>query len=171
MQRALPVLVLLIAVAAGLGGFWFGRMVRVNAVTAGQSDVIGQPAAELPLTDLQGQPVALSQFRGKPVLINFWATWCPPCVEELPLLDALSDDIAVVGIAVDTPDAVQPFLIKHPVRYPIWLPGPELSNPSQAFGNHSGALPYSVLLDAEGRIVRVKLGQLHAEELPDFVDL
>lgn len=169
MSRLVPLFVLLIAIAAGVGGFWFGRTVRMNQMTQGQQELIGTVAPTLHLTDLRGNPTALESFRGKPVLINFWATWCPPCVEELPLLDALSADMAVVGIAVDVPEAVPPFLGKNPVRYPIWLADQNLTNPSSAFGNHSGALPYSVLLDAEGRIVRVKLGQLHAEEIPDFV--
>ncbi|WP_146151804.1 TlpA family protein disulfide reductase [Ahniella affigens] len=170
MSRLLPLLVLLIATAAGVGGFWFGRSVRMNQMTQGQEALVGRVAPDLKLTDLHGNTVSLTSFRGKTVLVNFWATWCPPCVEELPLLDALSDDMAVVGIAVDLPEAVPPFLAAHPVRYPIWLADQDQSNPALAFGNQSGALPYSALLDAEGRIVRVKLGQLHPEEIPGFVD-
>ena len=112
----------------------------------------------------------LESFQGKPLLFNLWATWCPPCVEELPLLSAFySENKAngwhLLGLAVDKPAPVTQFLARTPVSFPVALAGLEGTELSRTLGNNVGALPFSVLFDADGRIHQRKIGQLDAAEL------
>ncbi len=129
-------------------------------------------ALDIPLLDLQGKHQMLKQWSGQPLLINYWASWCAPCVKEMPDLDAFSKSqashgVRVVGIAMDEVDAVHAFLERVPVSFPILIEGFAEDKPGTAalFGEDSGVLPYSVLLDAQGRIVRTKLGPLSHDEL------
>jgi len=117
-----------------------------------------------------GRPMPLASFRGQPVLVNFWATWCPPCVEELPLLDAFhrqqqARGWQVLGLAVDQPSAVRRWLERSPLSFPVLMAGLQGTEMSKALGNTSGGLPFSVLLDREGQVLERKLGQLHPPDL------
>jgi thiol-disulfide isomerase/thioredoxin len=117
-----------------------------------------------------GGELAMATLRGRPLLLNFWATWCPPCIKEMPELDRFQREFAatgwqVVGLAVDGPTPVREFLARHPVGYPIGLAGFEGTDLSRRLGNERGALPFSVVFDAGGRIVRRKLGETHYDEL------
>ena len=117
-----------------------------------------------------GTRLALQNMRGRPLLINFWATWCPPCVEELPLLDAFyreneSKGWQVVGIAVDKLAPVQSFLARQPLAFPVVLAGMEGLNLSKNLGNQAGGLPFSVLFGADGAILHRKIGKLSEQDL------
>jgi thiol-disulfide isomerase/thioredoxin len=128
-------------------------------------------AASLP--DLTGQPVALSQLKGRPVVANFWATWCAPCVEEMPHLDALSKslpNIQFVGIGIDTAANITQFVAKIPVSYPLYVAGHSGIALVRELGNAAGGLPFTVLLDAEGRIFDTILGQVSPEDLQKRID-
>ncbi len=117
-----------------------------------------------------GQVIALSDFKGRPLLINFWATWCPPCIEEMPLLDAFyqqhqAKGWQVLGLAIDNPAAVNSFLSEHPVRFPIGqasLGGAELS---RSLGNTHGSLPFTVVINSQGRVVFEQVGSLNEADL------
>lgn len=120
---------------------------------------------QLSLPTPQGAPLALAELRGRPVLLNFWATWCPPCVEEIPLLDAFFRQNSpsgwqVLGLAIDQLTSVQRFLARSPVAFPMVLAGLEGSELGRSFGNETGGLPFSVLLGADGSIIDRKMGQL-----------
>ncbi len=136
----------------------------------------GDPLPELALPDLAGQPQAFSQWRGRPLLVNFWASWCGPCVREMPLLDDFATaqealgGVRVVGVALDDADDVADFLAGHPVRFPILIEPSGPSDTSVLFGNRRGVLPYSVLIDAEGVLVRGKLGAFDHGEIEGFVE-
>jgi thiol-disulfide isomerase/thioredoxin len=135
---------------------------------------IGDQRADLHLPDADGKPRHLGEWDGKLVLLNFWATWCGPCREEMPLLDRTEqrltgDGFAVVGVAIDDADAVQDFLKEHPVRYPILIGGDEEANPSLVFGDIRSVLPYSVLIGPDGTILAQREGSFTATSLTDWL--
>ncbi|MDR0225746.1 MAG: TlpA family protein disulfide reductase [Burkholderiaceae bacterium] len=120
-----------------------------------------------------GAALTLERWRGKPLLVNFWATWCPPCVRELPMLDAFSAQqdqhgIQVIGLAVDKPEAVQRFLGRLPLRFPVALAVEGGLGLTRSLGNLQGGLPFTVLLGADGRIQQRKIGELTTEDLASW---
>src|SRR3569623_2432799 len=117
-----------------------------------------------------GSPRALQSFRGKPLLLNFWARWCPPCVEEMPLIDAFfrqnsSRQWQVVGLAIDQPSKGREFLKKTPVTYPIGLAGLGGTELSKALGNESGGLPFTLAIGPGGDVLQRRMGRLSAADL------
>ena len=128
--------------------------------------------AELP----SGGIYKLSKLRGKPLVVNFWATWCPPCVEEMPLLDAFYRENAskgwqMVGLAADNAKAVNQFLGKTPVSFPTPLAGLAGIELSRTLGNLSGALPFTVVLNTQGEIALRQMGKLSNEQITDFIKI
>jgi thiol-disulfide isomerase/thioredoxin len=123
----------------------------------------------------QGGDLAMAPLRGRPLLINFWATWCPPCVKEFPELDrfaaAHGQKVRVIGLAIDRLPAVQEFLTRHPVRFDIGLAAMAGTELGRSLGNEAGVLPYTVLLDADGNVVKRKAGQSTYEELVGWLKL
>jgi thiol-disulfide isomerase/thioredoxin len=118
----------------------------------------------------QGAPVAMAGFRGRPLLLNFWATWCPPCVEEMPLLDAFyrqntARGWQVVGLAVDQPSAVRSWLQKTPVSFPIGLAGLDGTDLARGLGNLAGGLPFTVVLGPEGSVRQRRMGRVSTSDL------
>jgi thiol-disulfide isomerase/thioredoxin len=118
----------------------------------------------------KGTRLNLDRFKGKPLLINFWATWCPPCVKELPELDRFHKDFTpkgwqVIGLAIDGPTPVKEFLAKVGVGFDLGLAGFGGTELSQALGNEAGGLPFSVVIDAQGRVRHRKMGATSYEEL------
>lgn len=114
--------------------------------------------------------LAMSDFRGKPLLLNFWATWCPPCIEEMPLLESFFNQNKekgwqVLGLAADQDDAVRRFLARSPLSYPIGLAGYAGIELSRTLGNEGGGLPYTVFFDAAGRVLHHKIGRLSTDDL------
>ena len=112
----------------------------------------------------------MAPLRGRPLLVNFWATWCPPCVEELPLLSAFytenkANGLQLVGLAIDKAEPVSRFLARSPVSFPVALAGMEGVELTRELGNAAGGLPFSVLFDAGGRLRERKIGQLHEADL------
>ena len=121
-------------------------------------------------TQPDGGELVLATLRGQPLVLNFWATWCPPCVKEMPELDRFAKVFAgrggrVLGLAVDNPNAVRQFLAKTPVSYAIALAGFEGTELSRQLGNSTGALPYTAVFDRDGRVVQRKLGETSYDEL------
>ena len=133
----------------------------------------GDTVPPLPLRGLNGDPHTLEPG-GQPLLINYWATWCPPCVEEMPLLDTLAgtqgpDGIRVIGIALDQSHEVKDFLMRHPVAFPVFIETSGPNDSSVLLGNARGVLPYSVLIGADGTLRKTKLGAFRAGDLEKWV--
>ncbi|HBN52981.1 MAG TPA: TlpA family protein disulfide reductase [Stenotrophomonas sp.] len=179
-----------IAAAAGLAaGAWLSRPAgpAIPAMTepstapvaaaAGPLLAPGDPMPAFTLPDLDGMPVQFpGRFLGRPLLINVWASWCAPCIEEMPELARFAarhadDSPQVVGLALDTHEAVLDFLGNVPVYYPIVLETPGPADASVRLGNSQGLLPYSVLVDAQGRVVKQKLGPFKAGEIEEWAEL
>jgi thiol-disulfide isomerase/thioredoxin len=135
----------------------------------------GEPMPPLRLPDLAGRTVAVPEaWAGRPLLINVWASWCGPCVEEMPELQRFSAQqgahgVQVVGIALDEPEAIHDFLIQVPVQYPILIDPPGPADAGVRLGNLRGVLPYSVLIGADGRLLQQRIGPFVAGELDAFV--
>ena len=127
------------------------------------------PAFEL--ADLTGAQVAVpAAYAGRPLLINVWATWCGPCRQEMPELQRFAGEqgangTQVVGIALDEAEAVRSFVRQTGVRYPILLDTPGPADAGVRLGNPKGVLPYSVLISAEGRLLKQRIGPFEAGEI------
>lgn len=122
------------------------------------------------LNDPQGQPLDLSNFRGQRLLVNFWATWCPPCVEELPMLNAFHtahgpSGWRVLGLAVDQPKAVQTFMQRLPLNFPVGMAGFSGVELSRTLGNPNGGLPFTVVFDSKGVVRHQKVGKVSEADL------
>lgn len=116
----------------------------------------------------------LADFKGKPVLVNFWATWCPPCVREMPLLDSFAKEnphLPVVGLALDSLKNMQNFQRKVQVSYPLLQLDTQYLKLVKQLGNTKGGLPFSILFDANGQIKAIYLGELHKEQLQEVLSL
>lgn len=170
------------ALAAGLAGAgvaWWREQRRAASddlpSRASDAEVLATLwALELAMPD--GKTLALSSLKGKPLLINFWATWCPPCVEELPLIDGFyqanfKNGWQVLGLAVDQLAAVNTFLGKMPISFPIALAGLAGIEMSKSLGNVSGGLPFTVVLNAGGKIAQRKIGRVTPEDLTAWLTL
>jgi peroxiredoxin len=124
----------------------------------------------LTLSDAQGRSQPLSQWQGKILVVNFWATWCPPCVEEMPELvdlqkEMASRNIQVVGIGIDSASNISEFAQKHKIDYPLYIAGATGTELSKQLGNQIGALPFTVVINVNGKIEKTYLGRLKFDRL------
>jgi thiol-disulfide isomerase/thioredoxin len=162
--------------AAAAGVAW---QLRRNAAAPTDSVVLDagtQAFWQASFIQPDGQTLAMASLRGQPLLLNFWATWCPPCVKEMPELDRYAKELAgrggrVVGLAVDNPGAVRSFLAKSPVSYAIALAGFDGTDLSRQLGNSTGALPFTALFGRQGAVLKRKLGETSLEELQTWSKL
>ncbi len=181
-----PALLWTAVLAAGLG-LWAGhRLTPAPAppVSTPPADVkppipalrAGDALPTLVLPGVDGQPLDIRQrFSGRPLLVNVWASWCGPCIEEMPELARFAEaqgerGVQVLGLALDTPEGVADFLQRVPVNYPVVLDTPGPRDASVQLGNAQGLLPYSVLFDAQGRMVKAKLGPFEHGEIAGWVE-
>ncbi|HEV7815225.1 MAG TPA: TlpA disulfide reductase family protein [Janthinobacterium sp.] len=122
------------------------------------------------LKDLSGQTQALSQWKGKALIVNFWAPWCGPCVREMPELSALQKEVAgkniqVLGLGIDSPENIAEFAKKVQIAYPVYVAGMGGTELSRLFGDKEGSLPYTVLIGVDGQIKKTYLGALKFDQL------
>jgi peroxiredoxin len=164
---------LVAAVTALAAGYWFAQTLNPKTVPGINTEVKQTPATPVPdftLPDLEGTEVSLSRWRGKYILLNFWATWCAPCLEEIPLFNRLqkrfgADGLQVVGIAVDRADAVMAFRVRQPLNYPVLIGEGNAMDIMRRYGNDHGSLPFSVLIGPQGLKFAQKLGAFTPQEL------
>jgi len=183
--------------AAGAGGFVAYRMSATHVPTltpvqypgtvrskpsAGESDESAPPGAkkipdvlpDVTMPDSSGTPHKLSEWRGRPLMVNFWATWCDPCRREIPLLKSLrhersAESLEVVGIAVDFKDAVLDYTRKIGIDYPVLIGEKDGMAAIDAFGMDT-VFPFTVFADRQGRIFTVKVGELRRDEAKVILD-
>jgi thiol-disulfide isomerase/thioredoxin len=151
--------------SAAVGLWWAWRAAHPAPAATGAPDLW-----TLRFEQPQGGELLLADLRGKPLVLNFWATWCPPCIKEMPELNRFHREFAgrgwqVLGLAADSAAAVRSFLAGAPVGYPIGLAGFAGIELSRLLGNTSGALPYTVVLGAKGQVLHQKLGETDFDEL------
>jgi thiol-disulfide isomerase/thioredoxin len=178
MARSRPVLLTAVLSAAAVLGY-----VAYRTVTpVGEAVVDEGPAAAAPaltvstlpdfsLGNLAGEQQSIQSWPGKPLLINFWATWCGPCLREIPMLKELQTarpDLQVVGIAIDKRDLVVEFAGNTQFNYPILIGQNEAWAAAAALGVNIYALPFTIFTGADGSILGVHTGELHAEHLETF---
>jgi thiol-disulfide isomerase/thioredoxin len=154
------------AAALGAGLAWQQWRERTAAAGAAAAGVPWNLRFARP----DGGELVMARLLGQPLVLNFWATWCPPCVKEMPELDRFQGDFAargwrVVGLAIDNVPAVREFLRRQPVRYEIALAGFEGVSLVRELGNDAGGLPYTIVFDAEGAARQRKLGETSYAEL------
>ncbi|CAN5419095.1 TlpA disulfide reductase family protein [soil metagenome] len=148
-------------------GAYFGNKRLQNAAVESES---GRKLFALNLPDDKGKTQQLEQWKGKNLVINFWATWCAPCVEEMPELSAMQAELSgrniqILGIGIDSAKNIGEFTAKYRIAYPIYVAGMEGTELSRSLGNVAGGLPFTVLLSADGRIKKTYLGRLKMDAL------
>ncbi|PQA81655.1 redoxin [Limnohabitans sp. TS-CS-82] len=160
-----------VAAVAGLAGA--GVAWRRHALTDMPSEALSTLWAS-EFESPTGEVLRLADFQGKPLVLNFWATWCAPCVEEMPLIDAFyrqnsAKGWQVLGLAIDQPSRVRQFLAQHAVSYPVGLAGLNGTELGKVLGNSQGGLPFTVVLNAHGQLKQRKLGKLSEDEVNNWV--
>lgn len=159
------------ALVAGAGSAWWrGRAEAEAAVERATTEALWSSRFALAGG---GTELDLASLRGRPLLLNFWAPWCEPCVREMPALDRFSRTAAargwqVVGIAIDQPEKVSAFLERRPVGFPIVVGGGAAVALAARFGNPAGSLPFTVVVSREGTPVAKRLGETTEAQMQDW---
>lgn len=173
------VLVVLLAGGISIGTAVLGeRWLSGGPLLGSRTPAPGAQLTTLPdfsLPDLQGQEVASRSWAGQVLVINYWASWCPPCLREMPMLiraqEALgSKGVQFVGIALDRAEDARAFVVQYPVNYPVLIGNPDAVELSRRLGNRLQGLPFTVVFDRHGRRVFSRTGELGAEELKAQLD-
>lgn len=179
MKKRLPqaLLLILIALTATSLGYWVSR--KKNAVPTPQpsigltdSDSVIARLMNTQFATTEGQWQSLSAWRGKILVVNFWATWCPPCREEMPMFSALqtqykNKNVQFVGISIDQIDKVRKYQATEKTAYPLLIGSPDAMNLSANLGNAAQALPFTAIISPTGKLGFVKTGVLTKVELED----
>jgi thiol-disulfide isomerase/thioredoxin len=168
-----PLRAALIAVAAAVA-LAAGILVHLN-VRSGAPDTAAVSALTVSqFKDLAGQTESLKRWQGQVLVVNFWASWCPPCLEEIPGLVRIHRELApkglqIVGIAVDSADNARSSAAQLGVRYPVLVAGMEVIDLTRRLGNRAGALPYTLVLDRHGTVVATHLGLISEAQLTRII--
>jgi peroxiredoxin len=171
LNRSTSLILALAVLVAALGG-WLQH--RSRQLHMADSPMVGKVLPALTLPDLDGTGHPLDGYRGHRVLLNLWASWCGPCLREMPALNQAQANYAkqgvvIVGIAMDEPARVRQFLAEHPVSYPILLGHLDAPSTSLKLGNTHELLPYSLLVSADGRVLASHAGALSPAQLTQWL--
>ncbi len=182
MNRTLPVMAVVALLAAG-SGYFLAKSMDTSRAPGSEpvsmpevEDLLGKKRPDFAHQAIDGNPVSAADFDGQVWLVNFWATWCKPCVEEMPMLSQLhakksGTGLQVVGIALDDPDRAKNFASGLAIDYPILVGQADVVLTGRRYGNSTGLLPFSVLIDADGIVRWAQLGALDREALLNQVRL
>lgn len=174
MSRQRTFLFVAVAVVAMAAGALTGALLKSDPNTteagAGPAALLGSPRPPFTLGAADGRRVSAEDFDGQVMLINFWATWCAPCRDEMPMLNEVQAELgpaglAIVGIALDDVARARGFAAELGIDYTILLGAGDVMTTSLAYGNQAGLLPYTVLVDREGVVRWVYLGELKRDTL------
>ena len=143
-------------------------------VFAGQQQIIGLYRPDFSLADVNGQIRNISEWDGQVIALNFWATWCPPCLKEIPEFIELQTIYAdrglqFIGIALQQAEEVTDYIQEQGINYPILVGDVEVIKLAESYGNHIGALPYTVIINREGLITFIKHGQLSGKDAEEII--
>ena len=163
-------LLLVAALVALAAGYYAAQWLRTPATDT----TSGGRATEFSLPDLEGKRRSLKEWRGKVVVLNFWATWCPPCREEIPLFIGLQkqyggNGLQFLGVAIDRREDVASYYARIGMNYPTLIGDDEVIEIMRGYGNRMGSLPYSVVIDRDGQVVARKLGAFRGPELESLL--
>lgn len=175
-KKNLLVYVIIAATFAAMGAYVGVEKKQPVPITTKIAPTDGRPHTPVSalfaetMSDANGTTQALSQWKGKALVVNFWAPWCAPCVEEMPELDALAKEsvkknINIIGIGIDSPANIAQFADKFKISYPLYVSGLRGTELAREFGNASGGLPYTVLIGPDGQVRKTYLGRLKFAEL------
>jgi thiol-disulfide isomerase/thioredoxin len=163
-------LVAVVALASGAAGYVYhaGRTAPESTTQASTAGLERLVSMRLP--DLDQQPRSIDQWRGKVVVVNFWATWCAPCREEIPMFVRLQEEhrdrgLQFVGIALDQPDKVRPYAAELGMNFPVLIGSVDAIELTRTLGNRAGVLPYTVVIDRTGRIASIEVGAAKESKL------
>lgn len=156
-----------------VGGMWGGQYLidhftgNAQGREAAQS-MVGKPAPEFHLNDLEGAKHDSHEWDGKVVILNFWATWCPPCRSETPMFVEMQEQygatgLQFVGVAIDSADKVQDFMDTYGINYPMLIGDNDAIETAKQYGDRYGALPYTVVIDRHGMIQSIQRGEMTRE--------
>ena len=176
-QRTTALFVLVLAVAAAVGGWFVQRTLSPGEADAGTQAGLAEMGAHRPdfrLPDLDGVMHGVSEWEGKVLVVNFWATWCPPCLKEMPAFVELQEKyghrgLQFVGIAIDRPEVVRNFMDSMAINYPVLIGDLAGIEVGRRYGNRLGSLPYTVVVDRDGQMVFSKRGELSRELAEDVI--
>ncbi|HEY9200015.1 MAG TPA: TlpA disulfide reductase family protein [Gammaproteobacteria bacterium] len=172
---------ILVIVIAGGAGFGLQRYLQqderelaADMPRPATNKVIGQMRPGFEIADTEGQLRNVSEWDDQVLLINFWATWCPPCKKEMPAFIELQEQYAeqgfkVIGIALDDLQSVQDFADTIGVNYPLLIAEYDGIDLSRSYGNHVGALPFSAFVDRQGKVVSTHMGELSKTQVEDII--
>lgn len=164
---------LVASLSAGAGvayHFWS----RGSAGLATAPEAVVEQVLSAQVTDLKGATLSLEQWRGRVLVINYWATWCAPCREEIPAFVRLQErygsrGLQFIGIAIDQPDKVAEFASEFRINYPLMLGGVETIDLLRRAGNRAGVLPYTLVIDRKGNLVSREQGGLKELKLEGII--
>jgi len=167
--------VILIVVACIFSAIGIYAGMKKFALEAAQTTAVSDLFATS-LPDSSGKTQFLSKWKGKILVVNFWATWCAPCVQEIPELSTLQveaneKNIQIIGIGIDSSANIAQFAANHKISYPLYVADPSAIELSKKFGNQSGGLPFTILIEANGEIKKTFLGRIKLAELKRDLDL
>jgi thiol-disulfide isomerase/thioredoxin len=164
-----------VAIAALVSGFWLAQWLsRPELPEPAQAVAMPKTMVAFSLPDLDGKQRNINEWIGKVVLLNFWATWCPPCLEEIPLFIRTQEKygargLQIIGVAIDKTEDVNKFQESNVINYPILVGQEEVMPLMQQYGNRIGSLPYSVVMDRQGRVLGRKVGAYQPAELESLL--
>ncbi|OQW94629.1 MAG: hypothetical protein BWK79_05225 [Beggiatoa sp. IS2] len=163
-------LLLLVAAGAGTAGYWVQHRESTTQLT------LSAHRPDFQLLDLEGKIRKNAEWDGKIVIVNFWATWCPPCIAEIPIFIELQQQyekqgIQFIGIAIDQLESVQNFAKKQQINYPILIGNnnDEAISISRNFGNDLGALPFTAIINQRGEVVLRHRGEIERQEIEKVI--